>query len=86
MLHAKNTTTNNETIFYIQNQNEYIWINVNVNVVEFDHFKMEAGLLTCVLSPKQWAGQILICILSKLIRENTAKDSPDDVVEIFLLH
>ena len=32
-------------------------------MVEFDHFKMEAGLPTFVLSPKQWAektGAILI--------------------------
>lgn len=29
--------------------------NPNFKVVEFDHFKMEAGLPTFVLSPKQWA-------------------------------
>lgn len=29
--------------------------NPNFNVAEFDHFKMEAGLPTFVLSPKQWA-------------------------------
>jgi len=31
--------------------------NPNFKVVEFDHFKMEAGLPTFVLSPKQWAGK-----------------------------
>lgn len=29
--------------------------NPNFKVTEFDHFKMEAGLQTFVLSPKQWA-------------------------------
>ncbi len=29
--------------------------NPNFKVAEFDHFKMEAGLPTFVLSPKQWA-------------------------------
>jgi hypothetical protein len=29
--------------------------NPNFKVIEFDHFKMEAGLPTFVLSPKQWA-------------------------------
>jgi hypothetical protein len=29
--------------------------NPNFKVTEFDHFKMEAGLPTFVLSPKQWA-------------------------------
>jgi hypothetical protein len=29
--------------------------NPDFNVAEFDHFKMEAGLPTFVLSPKQWA-------------------------------
>jgi len=33
----------------------YIWNDLKVKVVEFDHFKMEAGLPTFVLSPKQWA-------------------------------
>jgi len=28
--------------------------NPNFKVIEFDHFKMEAGLPTFVLSPKQW--------------------------------
>lgn len=31
-----------------------IMYNPNFNVVEFDHFKSEAGLPTFVLSPKQW--------------------------------
>ena len=29
--------------------------NPGFNVAEFDHFKMEAGLPTFVMSPKQWA-------------------------------
>jgi len=40
--------------------------NPDFNVVEFDHFKMEAGLPTFVLSPKQWAEKTgAIGIISK---------------------
>jgi hypothetical protein len=40
--------------------------NPNFNIVEFDHFKMEAGLPTFVLSPKQWAEKTgAIGIISK---------------------
>ncbi|NOU48629.1 MAG: KilA-N domain-containing protein [Bacteroidales bacterium] len=40
--------------------------NPNFEVVEFDHFKMEAGLPTFVLSPKQWAEKTgAIGIISK---------------------
>lgn len=40
--------------------------NPDFKVVEFDHFKMEAGLPTFVLSPKQWAEKTgAIGILSK---------------------
>lgn len=40
--------------------------NPGFNVVEFDHFKMEAGLPTFVLSPKQWAEKTgAIGIISK---------------------
>jgi hypothetical protein len=40
--------------------------NPNFKVAEFDHFKMEAGLPTFVLSPKQWAEKTgAIGILSK---------------------
>ena len=48
-------TVNSGKNFYYQNQKEYIWIDLNVKVVKFDRFKMEAGLPTFVLSPKQWA-------------------------------
>jgi hypothetical protein len=44
----------------------YIWSDIKVNMVEFDHFKMEAGLPTFVLSPKQWAEKIgAVGIISK---------------------
>jgi len=40
--------------------------NPNFKVAEFDHFKMEAGLPTFVLSPKQWAEKTCaIGIISK---------------------
>ena len=40
--------------------------NPDFNVIEFDHFKMEAGLPTFVLSPKQWAEKTgAIGIISK---------------------
>jgi hypothetical protein len=40
--------------------------NPDFKVVEFDHFKMEAGLPTFVLSPKQWAEKTgAIGIISK---------------------
>lgn len=40
--------------------------NPNFKVAEFDHFKMEAGLPTFVLSPKQWAEKTkAIGIISK---------------------
>lgn len=40
--------------------------NPNFKVTEFDHFKMEAGLPTFVLSPKQWAEKTgAIGIISK---------------------
>lgn len=43
-----------------------ILYNPNFKVVEFDHFKMEAGLPTFVLSPKQWAEKTgAIGIISK---------------------
>lgn len=43
-----------------------IMYNSNFKVVEFDHFKMEAGLPTFVLSPKQWTEKTgAIGIISK---------------------
>ena len=43
-----------------------ILYNPNFKIVEFDHFKMEAGLPTFVLSPKQWAEKTgAIGIISK---------------------